>query len=162
MEVIRSGKLGRLKVSYGLCYKRRDNDLGMVASVERDNSPRELDFNLWTGPAALRPFHRNLVHYNWHWFWDFGNGDIGNQGVHEMDIARWALGATLPQSVVSLGGRYVDEPNFKDQGETPNQLVSVFDYGQTLLLFETRGLVANPKIPEIDRTFPLKVANELY
>ena len=79
-----------------------------------------------------------------------------------MDIARWALGGTLPKSVVSLGGRYVDEPNFKDQGETPNQLVSVFEYGQTLLLFETRGLVANPKIPEIERKFPFKVANELY
>src|SRR5205814_8908316 len=66
------------------------------------------------------------------------NGDTGNQGVHEMDIARWALGGTLPRSVVSLGGRYVDESNFKDQGETPNQLVSVFDYGDALLLFETR------------------------
>src|SRR5204863_180214 len=120
------------------------------------------DFDLWLGPAPKRPFHRNLVHYNWHWFWDFGNGDIGNQGVHEIDIARWALGGTLPQSVVSLGGRYVDEPNFKDQGETPNQLVSVFDYGDTLLLFETRGLVENAKIPEIKKNFPNKVANELF
>ena len=121
-----------------------------------------LDFDIWLGPAPKQPFHRNLVHYNWHWFWDFGCGDIGNQGVHEMDVARWAMGGTLPRSVVSLGGRYVDTPDFKDQGQTPNQLVSVFDFGGTLLLFETRGLVANKKIPAIDKNYPSKVANELY
>ncbi|MBI3191454.1 MAG: hypothetical protein HYZ36_02230 [Pedosphaera parvula] len=82
--------------------------------------------------------------------------------MHEMDVARWALGGTLPRSVVSLGGRYVNEPDFKDQGETPNQLVSVFDFGGTLLLFETRGLVANKSIPGIDKSFPKQVANELY
>ena len=66
-------------------------------------------------------FNANLVHYNWHWFWDFGNGDIGNQGVHQMDIARWVIpGATLPKSVVSLGGRF----GYTDQGETPNTQIS--------------------------------------
>ena len=76
--------------------------------------PKGLDFNLWLGPAPQQPYHENLVHYNWHWFWDFGNGEIGNQGVHQMDIARWAMpaGAT-PQSVISLGGRF----GYKDQGQ---------------------------------------------
>ena len=156
--LVKSGKYGRLLVSKGYCCKPRWS----IGFKPVEAPPSNLDFDLWLGPAPKRPFHRNLVHYNWHWFWDFGNGDIGNQGVHEMDIARWALGRTLPQSVVSLGGRYVDELDFKDQGETPNQLVSVFDYGDTLLLFETRGLVANPKIPVIERNFPFKVANELY
>ncbi|HEY1190918.1 MAG TPA: gfo/Idh/MocA family oxidoreductase, partial [Gemmata sp.] len=79
----------------------------------------------------------NLVHYRWHWFWDFGNGDAGNQGVHEMDKARWLIpGAGWPKSVISVGGRYANG----DQGQTPNALVSVFDYGETLLIFETRGL----------------------
>jgi len=156
--LVRSGKYGRLLVSKGYCCKPRWS----IGFKPVEDPPSNLDFDLWLGPAPKRPFHRNLVHYNWHWFWDFGNGDIGNQGVHEMDIARWALGGTLPKSVVSLGGRYVDEPNFKDQGETPNQLVSVFDYGDTLLVFETRGLVANPKIPEIAKNYPFKVANELY
>ena len=156
--LVKSGKYGRLLVSKGYCCKPRWS----IGFKPVEDPPFTLDFDLWLGPAPKRPFHRNLVHYNWHWFWDFGNGDIGNQGVHEMDIARWSLGRTLPQSVVSLGGRYVDEPDFKDQGETPNQLVSVFDYGDTLLLFETRGLVANPKIPMIERNFPFKVANELY
>src|SRR5262249_29513799 len=96
-----------------------------------------LDFNLWTGPAPRRDYHENLVHYRWHWFWDFGNGDIGNQGVHEMDIARWGIpGATLPRSVISLGGRFGPA----DRGETPNTQIAVFDYGQTQLIFEVRGL----------------------
>jgi predicted dehydrogenase len=156
--LVKGGKYGRLLVSKGYCCKPRWS----IGFKPVEQPPSNLDFDLWLGPAQKRPFHRNLVHYNWHWFWDFGNGDIGNQGVHEIDIARWALGGTLPGSVVSLGGRYVDEPDFRDQGETPNQLVSVFDYGDSLVLFETRGLVANPKIPEIAKNYPFKVANELY
>jgi hypothetical protein len=100
-------------------------------------SPRELDFNLWVGPAPDRAYHENLVHYRWHWFWDFGNGDIGNQGVHEMDKARWAIaGATMPRSVISVGGRYGPA----DQAQTPNTQIALFDYGQTQLIFEVRGL----------------------
>jgi predicted dehydrogenase len=156
--LVRSGKYGKLLVSKGYCCKPRWS----IGFKPETDPPAHLDFDIWLGPAPKQPFHANLVHYNWHWFWDFGNGDIGNQGVHEMDKARWALGGTLPVSVVSLGGRYVDEPNFKDQGQTPNQLVSVFDFGGTLLLFETRGLVANKKIPAIAEKFPNKVDNELY
>ncbi|MCI0459030.1 MAG: Gfo/Idh/MocA family oxidoreductase [Gemmataceae bacterium] len=137
MDVIRSGKLGRLLVARGLCYKRRDNSNGRVPSVNRVNAPKELDFSLWLGPAQQRAYHENLVHYRWHWFWDFGNGDIGNQGVHQMDIARWGIaGATLPRSVLSVGGRF-GEP---DRGETPNTQITVFDYGQTQMIFEVRGL----------------------
>jgi predicted dehydrogenase len=129
----RSGKLGKLLVSRALCYKRR----GSIGVKEPKAPPPEIDFNLWLGPAAARPYHENLVHYNWHWFWDFGNGDIGNQGVHQMDIARWCIpGATLPRSVVSLGGRF----GYADQGETPNTQIAVMDFGGTLLIFEVRGL----------------------
>jgi len=141
IEVIRSGKLGRLQVAYGLCYKRRDNASGMSPTVRRIDVPRELDFNLWLGPAAERPYHENLVHYRWHWFWDFGNGDLGNQGVHQMDIARWAIqGATLPRSVVSVGGRFGP----RDQAETPNTQIALMDFGQTQLIFEVRGLETRP------------------
>ena len=81
-------------------------------------APSELNYDLWLGPAPQHAFNPNYVHYNWHWFWDFGNGDIGNQGVHQMDIARWMIPGDvgLPKSVVSLGGRF----GYKDQGETPN------------------------------------------
>src|SRR6185437_10194657 len=102
-----------------------------------ETPPSELDFKLWLGPAPQQAFHRNLVHYNWHWFWDTGNGDIGNQGVHEMDYARWVIpGATLPRSVISLGGRF----GYEDQGQTANTQIAVFDYGPTQLIFEVRGL----------------------
>jgi predicted dehydrogenase len=156
--LVKSGKYGKLLVSKGYCCKPRWS-IGFKPMI---NPPANLDFDIWTGPAPKQPFHENLVHYNWHWFWDFGNGDIGNQGVHEIDVARWALGGTLPKSVVSLGGRYVDTPDFKDQGQTPNQLVSVFDFGGTLLLFETRGLVANKNIPGFAEKYPNQVENELY
>jgi predicted dehydrogenase len=139
MEVIRSGQLGRLLVARGLCYKRR----GSIGQRPVSDPPREVNFDLWLGPAQETPFHANLVHYNWHWFWDFGNGDIGNQGVHQMDIARWGIpGATLPRSVISLGGRF----GYEDQGQTPNTQITVFDYGadQPQLIFEVRGLPSTP------------------
>lgn len=132
-SVIRSGKLGRLLVSRGLCYKSRPS----IGMKENSAPPAELDFNIWTGPATERSFHANLVHYNWHWFWDFGNGDIGNQGVHQMDIARWMIpDATYPKSVFSLGGRF----GYVDQGETANTQITVMDFGGTQLIFEVRGL----------------------
>jgi predicted dehydrogenase len=99
------------------------------------------------------PFHTNLVHYNWHWFWPTGNGEIGNQGVHEMDVARWAIkNSTLPTRVWSLGGRL----GYQDQGETPNMQMAVFEFGEAVVVFEVRGLVE--KAPG----FGSKVQNEFY
>jgi predicted dehydrogenase len=139
-ELVKSGKYGKLLVSRGLCYKdggAGPSTRGDIGFKPTGAPPSELDFNIWLGPAPEQPYHQNLVHYRWHWFWDFGNGDIGNQGVHEMDKARWAIpGATLPQSVISLGGRFGP----KDQGQTPNTQIAIFDYGETLLIFEVRGL----------------------
>jgi len=131
--LVRSNKLGKLLVSRALCYKSR----GSIGVKPTSTAPKEMDFDIWLGPAAKRDFHGNLVHYNWHWFWDFGNGDIGNQGVHQMDVARWMIpGATLPKTVFSLGGRFA----YTDQGETPNTELSFMDFGQTMLIFEVRGL----------------------
>ncbi|VTR93853.1 nadh-dependent dehydrogenase : NADH-dependent dehydrogenase OS=uncultured planctomycete GN=HGMM_F22C11C05 PE=4 SV=1: GFO_IDH_MocA [Gemmata massiliana] len=136
----KSGKLGKLLVSRGLCYKdggTGGSTRGDIGTKPTKAPPADLDFNIWLGPAQEQPYHENLVHYRWHWFWAFGNGDAGNQGVHEMDKARWLIpGATWPKSVISFGGRYANN----DQAETPNALVSVFDYGETQLIFETRGL----------------------
>ncbi len=153
VAVAKSGKYGKLLVSKGYCCKPRWS----IGFKPFKNPPDNLDFNLWLGPAPDQPYHENLVHYNWHWFWDFGNGDIGNQGVHEIDIARWAIkDATLPVAVISMGGRYVDGPSFRDQGQTPNMELSVYDFGESLLVFETRGLVGKVK------AYPFKVANEFY
>jgi len=141
LAVIASGQLGKLLVSRGLCYKTGDpgkeNTRGDIGFAPVKPPPSELDFNIWLGPATRQPYHENLVHYRWHWFWDFGNGDIGNQGVHEMDVARWAIpGATLPRSAISFGGRFGP----KDQGQTANTQIAIFDYGETQLIFEVRGL----------------------
>jgi predicted dehydrogenase len=133
-ELVKSGKYGKLLISRGLCYKPR----GSIGIKPDSAAPAELDYDLWLGPASQHAFNANYVHYNWHWFWDFGNGDIGNQGVHQFDIARWMVPGNvgLPKSVVSLGGRF----GYKDQGETPNTQVALMDYGDALVMFEVRGL----------------------
>ena len=155
IAAVHSGEYGELLVAKGYCCKPRWS----IGHMPDEDPPSHLNFDLWLGPAPEQPFHRNLVHYNWHWFWDTGNGDMGNQGVHEMDLARWAIkDATLPRSVVTMGGRWVNTRDFSDQGETPNMLLSVFDYGETLLVFETRGLVDG----RLRRSFPRKVTAEFY
>jgi predicted dehydrogenase len=138
VEAVRSGQLGKLLVSRALCYKPR----GSIGEKPVTEAPHEVDFDIWLGPAPKQSFHANLVHYNWHWFWDFGNGDIGNQGVHQMDIARWLIpasssaSATYPKTVISVGGRF----GYRDQGQTANTQIAVMDYGDTQLIFEVRGL----------------------
>jgi predicted dehydrogenase len=149
IAAVQSGKYGKLLVSKGYCCK----DRWSIGFKEPGSPPSGLDFNLWLGPAPEQPYHGNLVHYNWHWFWDFGNGDIGNQGVHEMDVARWAIpGATLPTRVWSLGGRF----GYQDQGQTPNTQMAVFEFGDVLLVFEVRGLVGSRV------NIPRRVDNEFY
>lgn len=158
IAAIQSGKYGKLLVAKGYCCKPRWSINFKPVSAP----PSHLDFNQWLGPAPKQPYHANLAHYNWHWFWDTGNGDTGNQGVHEMDVAHWAIrGATLPQRVWSLGGRFIPgEKDLKDQGETPNMQISVYEYDDVLVVFETRGLVENRK--RYPKSFPFKVANEFY
>ncbi|HEX3150524.1 MAG TPA: Gfo/Idh/MocA family oxidoreductase [Gemmataceae bacterium] len=149
IAAVQSGKYGKLLVSKGYCCKPRWS----IGRKDKATPPADLDFHIWLGPAAEQPYHGNLVHYNWHWFWDFGNGDIGNQGIHEVDVARWAIkDALLPTKVWSLGGRFADN----DQGQTPNMQMAVMEYGDVLLVFEVRGLVENKT------EFKLKVGNEYF
>jgi predicted dehydrogenase len=149
IAAVQSGKYGRLRVSKGYCCKPRWS----IGNKPTEPPPSDLAFDIWLGPAPAQPYHGNLVHYNWHWFWDFGNGDIGNQGVHELDVARWAIrDATLPTKVWSLGGRFA----YEDQGQVPNTQMAVYEYGDVLLVFEVRGLV--DKHPD----FKFKVLNEYY
>ena len=132
----RTGKLGKLLVSYGVASKPR----GSIGHRPYSDPPKDLDFNIWLGPAPMQRFHANLVHYNWHWFWDFGNADTGNQGVHQMDLARWGTpGGRLPNRIMSLGGRF----QWNDQGETPNSHLTIFEYDDAdfQLIFESCNLV---------------------
>jgi predicted dehydrogenase len=138
IEFVQAGKLGKIQVARGLCYKTR-NSIGKTSGDQP--IPKTIDYDLWTGPAPLKPLHRQRLHYDWHWIWDYGNGDLGNQGIHQMDVARWALGKhELARSVISVGGRF----GYVDDGETANTQICVFDYGEAPLIFEVRGLKTDP------------------
>jgi predicted dehydrogenase len=133
IEFVRSGKLGQVKVARGLCYKRRPS----IGPRGVYDPPSSVNYDLWLGPAPLAPVTRPQFHYDWHWQWDYGNGDLGNQGIHQMDIARWGLGVDrLSRAVLSYGGRF----GYIDAGETANTQVVIHDYGDQTLVFEVRGL----------------------
>lgn len=142
MAFLHDGKLGKIHLARGTCYKLR----GSIGKVkEATPVPKSCDYNLWCGPAPMKPLMRELLHYDWHWQWDYGNGDIGNQGIHEMDKARWGLGKNeLPQAVFAFGGRFA----YVDDGQTANTQVAVFDYGDCQLVFEVRGLPSTSPYPE--------------
>jgi predicted dehydrogenase len=161
VAAIASGKYGKLLVSKAYASKPRWS----IGFKDPKDPPPQVDFNLWLGPAPDQPYHENIVHYNWHWFWDFGNGEIGNQGVHQMDLARWGIpGATLPKSAISMGGRWVNstdgKPPFTDQGQTPNMQVTVFDFGGPLLVFEVLSLCGKSRVTGKD--VPGRVDNEFF
>jgi predicted dehydrogenase len=121
-EAIQAGKFGKLKISYGYCCKPR----GGIGTKAVSTPPSNLDWNLWRGPAQIDQFHSNYAHYNWHWFWKTGNGDLNNQGTHQLDIARWALDTNLthPIRAMAIGGRF----QWDDQGETPNTMMGIAEY----------------------------------
>ncbi|MHC4568633.1 MAG: Gfo/Idh/MocA family protein, partial [Planctomycetota bacterium] len=121
-DLIRSRKFGKMKISYGYCCKPRSGIGFEIPSAP----PANLDWNLWRGPAIIDQFHANYVHYDWHWFWETGNGDMNNQGTHQLDMAYWALDKELthPVRAMAIGGRFL----WKDQGETPNTMFGIAEY----------------------------------
>ncbi len=134
-EAIQAGKFGRLKISYGYACKPR----GGIGFKPITNPPAHLDWDLWRGPAVIDDYHDNYVHYNWHWFWESGNGDLNNQGTHQLDVARWALDVdqTHPVRAMAIGGRF----QWDDQGETPNTMFAMAEYpnGQSVF-FNVRNV----------------------
>jgi predicted dehydrogenase len=141
IKYLHDGNLGKIKLAYATCYKRR-NSIGRVKGPQP--VPANVNYDLWCGPARILPILREKFHYDWHWIWEYGNGDLGNQGVHEMDKARWGLNKKeLPKSVVSVGGRF----GYVDDGETANTQLCVFDYGDAELVFEVRGLASTSPYP---------------
>jgi predicted dehydrogenase len=137
--------LGKLKWVRGLCYKRRPS-IGLV--TENTPVPETIDYDLWSGPAPVVPPKRTKIHYDWHWIWNYGNGDLGNQGIHQMDIARRFTGEmALAPKVFSIGGRL----GYKDDGETPNSQIVFHDYAKVPLIFEVRGLPDKSDGKEMDK-----------
>jgi predicted dehydrogenase len=156
MQFIQDGGVGDVKFARGLCYKRRKS-IGPLGDYP---VPTPVDFDLWSGPAPFTDpkVTRQRFHYDWHWQRHYGNGDLGNQGPHQTDIARWGLGIdSHPTSIISYGGRLGykaerDDPNYVDAGDTANTEVSIYHYGDKCIVFETRGLsVADSADEEINR-----------
>lgn len=128
------GHIGKIQIARGLCYKRRES-IGKVDGPQP--IPKGVDYDLWCGPAEKLPLMRKNLHYDWHWVWNTGNGDLGNQGIHQMDIARWSLGKMeLAHRVISIGGRL----GYVDDGETANTQLVVLDWPDARIIFEVRGL----------------------
>lgn len=99
--------------------------------------PGWLNWDLWVGPAPMQPYHENLVHYNWHWFWDFGNGELGNNGIHMIDVLRWGMQKRMPVTVESTGGRF----GYKDQAQTPNTQNVTWTFSDgAMMVGQLRGL----------------------
>ncbi len=133
MQMLREGAVGEVYMARGLCFRRRES----IGRTPQESVPSGLDWDQFLGPAPMRPYSRNRFAYNWHWFWDTGNGDIGNQGVHEMDICRWGLGEyAKPESVSSTGGKFV----WQDDQETPNTQQAHFQFGRSQIVFDVRNL----------------------
>ena len=142
---VQAGNLGKVIVSRGLCYKRR-NSIGKTEGPQK--IPDTVDYDLWCGPAPLADLRRGRLHYDWHWQWAYGNGDLGNQGIHQMDVARWFLGEmTLAPTVWSVGGRL----GYEDDGETANTQIVYQGYEKAPLIFEVRGLPSATGSKDLDK-----------
>jgi predicted dehydrogenase len=143
-EYINQGNIGKILWVRGFCYKDRFVDpvkaKGVVPGTGGPNPvPASVDYNLWCGPADMEPLRRKTeqFHYFWHWFWDTGCGDLGNQGAHEVDESRWAIGdPKMSEHVISIGGRFA----FNDIAETANTQIAFYDYKPAPIIFEVRGL----------------------
>jgi predicted dehydrogenase len=142
VEYMRAGKLGDVKLARSIVYGGR----GSIGALGKYEPPASVDYNLWCGPAPLAPLTRPKLQYDWHWVWDTGNGELGNNNVHSLDQCRWGLGVTgLGRSVISYGGRL----GYTDAGQTPNTQVCIFDFGDKTIVSETRGLKTDPFHPTL-------------
>ena len=155
IQLLKDGVIGKLYMARGLCFKRRKS----IGAKSASPVPPGVNYDLWLGPSQELDFKENRFHYNWHWYWDFGNGDIGNQGVHEMDIARWGLGKEeLPPAVYSSGGHYI----YPDDQQTPNTQTAVFEYPDSQIVFEVRGLLTGGEAGMQDPTGNMNTVGNLF
>jgi len=130
VEFVKSGKLGTVKLAKAWTIHRRKP----IGFKKNGSTPAGVDYDMWLGPAAKRPFNANRFHYNWHWFWDYGTGEMGNWGVHMLDIARWGLDVEFPTNVAATGGKY----HFNDDQETPDTHLVNYSFKDKTLLWEHR------------------------
>jgi predicted dehydrogenase len=157
IQKIREGLIGDVYMARGLCFKRRDT----IGRKPVEPVPAGVHYDLWLGPAPQHEFTANRFHYNWHWLWDYGNGDLGNQGVHQVDAARWGLGVRYPTKVSAIGGHFM----FDDDQETPNTLNVSFEFNdhgvKKMMVFEVRHWITNHEAG-ITETDPNTVGATFY
>ena len=150
VKQMRDGLIGDIYLSRGLCFKYRPS----IGRAPVEPVPAGVDYDLWTGSSPVHQFTRNRFHYNWHWFWDTGNGDLGNQGIHQVDVARWGLGVKYPTKVSAIGGHFM----FDDDQETPNTLNCAFEFNEggkhQMMEFEVRHWYTNGEASVHDRPRP--------
>ena len=154
MKFLHDGGIGNVHMARGLCIKPRDS-----FGIAKDSTPpASLHYDRWLGPAPYRAYNEKRGHYNWHWFWDTGNGDTGNQGPHQFDVARWGLNKNEhPVSVFSSGGIYGIDRTQCEQ-ETPNTQITIAKYDDGKILeFETRGRYSNA-----ESGLGIKIGNIFY
>ncbi|MEX2015118.1 MAG: hypothetical protein WD873_00685, partial [Candidatus Hydrogenedentales bacterium] len=130
IKFLQDGKLGKVRVAKAINHQFR----APIGRAPVSEPPPGVDYDLWLGPAPDHSFTANRWHYNWHWFWDYGTGDMGNDGVHQIDVARWGLGVGLPEKVIASGGQLF----YDDDHETPDTQLVTFDYGDRQLIYEMR------------------------
>lgn len=133
LEYVRQGNLGKILAVRGLRFGPRGS-IGKVSGPQP--APGTVDYDMWCGPAPVEPLRRQNLHYDWHWNWLYGNGELGNWGIHLLDGCRMAAGGGLPRHVMSIGGRF----GYEDDGQTPNTQIVFFDYQPAPIVFEMRGL----------------------
>ena len=127
---IKSGKIGKCRVAKAINCQER----GPIGREKDKPAPSGINYDLWLGPAPVRPFNENRYHYKWHWFWDYGSGDAGNDGSHQIDLARWGLGVGLPKAVTCSGGQLW----YDDDHETPDTQMATFEYDKGHIVYEMR------------------------
>jgi predicted dehydrogenase len=130
IEIAKSGKIGKVIMAKAWNVQLREN----IGRKENSAVPEGVDYDTWLGPASWIPFNENRFHYKWHWHWHFGTGDAGNDGAHQLDMARWALGVDYPKTAKGMGGKYF----FDDDQQTPDTMNVTFDYGDKALIWEMR------------------------
>jgi predicted dehydrogenase len=130
IEYLRSGRLGNVHLAKAWTVHQRKS----IGFRKNGEAPAGVDYDLWLGPAPARPFNPNRFHYNWHWFWDYGTGELGNWGVHLLDVARWGLAVELPEQVSAIGGKH----HFDDDQQTPDTLLVNYAYPGKIISWEHR------------------------
>lgn len=130
IKFIHDGGIGKVRAGKAINHQMR----GPIGRAPESEQPNEVNYDLWLGPAPDRPFTKNRFHYNWHWMWDFGCGDLGNDGIHQVDITRWGLGVDWPNAISASGGQLF----YDDDHETPDTQVVTYEYDGCYLIYEMR------------------------